>query len=152
MLTPDLRHKHSWLAWDWEKIKYSDLEWAPTSSWWSIKSWHFTITATGNIVITGLWFKPKHLRILSNISWWTWSIKSDWVTDWTNMHNTYDYNTTWWMRSYYVTTSLIYIEDWSSWTFQNMTWIITSFDIDWFTINITNKSLAWTGQCTYTAQ
>lgn len=31
MLTPELRHRHSWQAGDGEKIRYSDLEWKPAA-------------------------------------------------------------------------------------------------------------------------
>jgi len=67
------------------------------------------------------------------------------------MYNTYDYNTNTGMKSYYVTTSVVFVEDWSSGTFYNTTATITSLDSDGFTLNVTNKTLAGTMECTYIA-
>lgn len=105
---------------------------------WKIKIWTFVITATWSKTITWLWFTPKVVRILATQSGWTWPIKSDWQTDWTNQYIIYDYNSTWWMRSYFANDKLIRCEDWSSGTFINTTSVITSLDTDWFTINTTN--------------
>jgi len=123
----------------------------PTPTVFNMKIGHFTITTTGSIVITGLWFTPNHIRLLANLSWGTWSISSDSITNWTTTHTTYQYNTTTVMRNYYNNTNLIFLEDCSSWVCQNMTWVLTSLDTDWFTINISNKTLAWTWDCTYIA-
>lgn len=138
----------------WKSIEAIDynvgIKNKPTA-WWSIKFWHFTITATGSKVITGVWFTPTNLQIISTINGSTWPMKSIGLTDWTNMYNVYDYNTAGGMLSYYVTTSVVFIEDGSTGTFYNTTATITSFDSDWFTLDVTNKTLAWTMQCMYIA-
>lgn len=46
------------------------------------------------------------------------------------MYDTYEYNTTNGMKTYYVNTNVVFIEDGSSGTFYNTTAVITSLDSD----------------------
>jgi hypothetical protein len=111
MITEDQRHKHTWLAWDWEKIKYSDLEWAPdnsekkycfayTSVWWL--TWNYVdledfetndswMSATANqITITKNW--------LYEINWSAYvssDVQAHWVgifVNWTQWAMHFDNN------------------------------------------------------------
>lgn len=127
------------------------LHYPKPSKWWTSKIWHFTISGTGSKIITWIGFKPSNIQIISNLSGGTWPIRSIGMTDGTNMYNTYEYNTTTGMKTYYVSTSVVFIEDGSSGTFYDTTATITSFDADWFTLNVTNKTLAGTVDCTYIA-
>jgi hypothetical protein len=151
MLTPDLRHKHSWLAWDWEKIKYSDLEWAPTSSWWwnnyqttvqqSISTAWTTITITPN-------FNINKVKIIAFNNWNPWA-KCDtlytasnnqaiWVMEsysynWSYIVPTFsDYNSTSWvlrLDNYNNSTQNIRAR------IENIT--VTSFDINFYEVEYT---------------
>lgn len=53
MLDNSQQHGHSWMSWDWKKIRYKDLDWTP-----KIDTYLTDITTTDSItVITG--FRPR---------------------------------------------------------------------------------------------
>ena len=132
MLTPELRHKHTGLQWDWEKIKYSDLDWAPTSSLWTQT---FTTVASFGLWTTKVtcWFKPKVIQIMTIINnQASWNYVSLTDISWYTM---FYYTTSGW---YFIvsTTNIIDILDnlWNS-----TLGTIVSIDNDWFTVNLSRN-------------
>lgn len=105
-----------------QKLKiWREVEW----SVWQFKLGSFTITATGNISITWVWFKPKLVKFsvgnhLWSVSWWIWSI-TETEQQCLNITN----STT-------ITTQCIYY-----WNPVNARAVYVSMDSDWFTINCT---------------
>lgn len=122
----------------------------PDNSGGWMKVWHFQITATWSIAITGLWFTPTYIEIISTVSWSTWIFESRWLQSGANTYTHYNYNTTSGLKSYYVTNNIVVIEDGSSGSFVNTYASFTSFDSDWFTINIGTRNQ--TVECTYIAR
>lgn len=112
--------------------------------------WHFQITATWSIAITGLWFTPTYIEIISTVSGSTWILESRGLQSWANTYTHYNYNTTSGLKSYYVTNNIVVIEDGSSGSFVNTYASFTSFDSDWFTINVGTRNQ--TVECTYIAR
>lgn len=137
-----------WLATVATTWVYSDLTWKPTIPTVNIpKLWHFQITATGNIVVTWIGYKPSLIEIKASVSWWSWILESTGKSDWTNTYTHYIYNTNTNNKSYYVTDNIIVIEDGSSWSFVNTYASLTSLDSGGFTVNVWTRN--HTVECTY---
>lgn len=123
MLTPEQRHKHSWLNWDWEKIKYRDIDWIPVFGKEKFL-WNFTITGTGNIAVTGVWFTPKLVRFTvgsgsgNPAETWVWAMTTTTQQSMNNANSTQN------------TTKCIYF-----WNPLIARAYYISMDLDWFTIN-----------------
>ena len=93
--------------------------------WWQFKIWNFTITTTGNISITWVWFKPKLVKFIVwnhswNAWWWIWSMTE------ANQQSLNIANST------TLTNQCIY-----TWNPVSARAVYVSMDNDWFTINCT---------------
>ena len=103
-----------------QKLKiWREVEW----SVWQFKLGSFTITATGNISVTWVWFKPKMVRfdVCDQLtSAWTWVITTT---------NQYAINFALWAQ---ITSQCIYY-----WSWVKARAVYVSMDNDWFTINCT---------------
>jgi hypothetical protein len=99
------------------------------STWWKMKIWHFTITTTWNISITGVWFKPKLVKfsVCNNSNWtWIWAMES-------TAQFAIDLNS----KSDLQSQCIYYRDAW--WTVITRA-VYVSMDSDWFTINVTFHS------------
>lgn len=101
----------------WIEVKES------SSWWWQFKLWSFTISATGNITITWVWFKPKLVQFSYSAATWKW----EWEMTSTEMR-AYDPKT---LGTLII--NCIYIRDSASNVIARATYV--SMDNDWFTIN-----------------
>jgi len=121
-----------------QKLKIGrEVEWS--SSWgWSVSLWSFTITATWDIVVTWLWFKPTSVRfdVCDQVwlSWRTWT----WVMTSTQQ---YAINNS---LSTQITSNCLYY-----WDPVKARLIYVSMDSDWFTVNC--SYFANTSYVNYTA-
>lgn len=105
-----------------QKLKiWREVEW--NVWWWQFKLWSFTISATGNITITWVWFKPKLIQFSYSATTWKW----EWEMTSTEMR-AYDPKTLGTL-----TINCIYIRDSASNVIARATYV--SMDNDWFTIN-----------------
>lgn len=141
MLTHELRHRHSWLAWDWEKIKFSDIEWftssskyclATTTTWWNPINWNTFSTndpwmskTNWQVTITDSWLymivTNSYQTNLWTIAWI--SLKINWTEVATNFIQNY------YLSSYRETFPLTYIANlntgdyitvWTFWSIYNL--------------------------------
>lgn len=130
-------YQDSFLYWkSIEKLKQKQIE---GNLWLRTKIWHFTITATGSKVITGVWFTPKTVQFFyTDQTGWSGAGWMDWTTQFWH-----DY-----MGSGSSSqTECIYLRD-AGWTaICRATY--TSFDSDWFTINVTTNT--WTNKVDFIA-
>lgn len=101
----------------WIEVKES------SSWWWQFKLWSFTISATGNITITWVWFKPKLVQFSYSASTWKW----EWEMTSTAMR-AYDPKSL-----ITITTDNIFIRNWSDVVIARTQYV--SMNNDWFTIN-----------------
>jgi len=137
------RHAHTWLGWDGEKISFNDLKNKPTIS--SSQAWvdiqdRLVWESLNDFVVTGIWFKPKYVKIEAIRRWADTQDHSIWESydNWWTPSNFIRYAKTWSTDQFIDTSAMIYITD-TTWTQRaNM----LSFDADWFTLDwITNNTI-----------
>lgn len=146
MLTIEQRHKHSWMAGDWEKISYNDLENKPKQSGTYNTTIQQIISTTTTITITP-WFSIYKLKIswYNNWnSWWSfnWLYSKDtwytiWISEWYYFNWTYivsainDYNSNVWCLRIPQYNTANYIRA----KIENIT--STSFDLNFYGVGYT---------------
>lgn len=114
--------KSNKIPWYWtNKLDSRNIYDSTTQTWWGPIIWSFTLTWTGNVSITWLWFKPKLVTFaVADNSSWVWSGA---MTE----TNQYAINNTFWT---YITTQCIYY-----WWPVKARAEYVSMDNDGFTIN-----------------
>lgn len=128
-------------AWQTKQQLVIGREVKPTTLWWSnYKIWSFTITTTGNKVITWVWFQPKIVELvgsdwINNMSIWKFTSSSSQRVVWAN--NAAD-------ESWSSDSNCLRVKVWVN----NTIAAAVSLDTDGFTINVTSNS--WTSYIKYT--
>ena len=148
VLTPELRHKHGWQNWDWEKIKFIDLDRQPLkycdatmSSWQTLAWWTPTIinidtyvsndklmsNTPGRINITKNW---RYL-VICNLWCWNATLVTTWVAitrNWNIEAYQFVSISAWTTRAMHSVSKIINCK---AWDYLQMTWY-------WFVIEYTS--------------
>ncbi len=124
VLTPEIIQVPDYQYWASQNTLDAQLALRNLVFSWKFKPWQFTFNSTWNKSITWIWFKPKLVMFMVNLSTRSWcgQMSDDWI------QNAISFADWPW------TTECIYIRD--SWW--NLAWRATyvSMDTDWFTINV----------------
>jgi hypothetical protein len=112
-----------------------------------VKIWTWTITTSGTLSVTWVWFTPKLVEINCFATngwayWWPqWAFTYS-MWKWTPTAQ-YFYRNAWtnaWLVNWYWTGNILNIQ--VNWT-NLIVWSITNFNSDWFDLNITTYSTPW---------